>query len=235
VPALRSGRASPRAFRGRRGHLLGIVSGYLGAGADQVVMRITTPGWRCRATFAIFLAAIVGPASSTLSSSSAWSLDTLRPRHQGRVLSLKQREFVRLAIVGRCSKRTIMWRHICPTSSNRPWCWATLMLGVVIVTELRCPSSGRRAAAQASLGPDDGRRQEGLMVGYWWLTVFPGICIMLMVLSANLLGDWLRVKLDPQSAPAVAAMPSQPLLSLEHLSTHYVSQQGSRVVPPSTT
>lgn len=40
--------------------------------------------------------------------------------------------------------------------------------------------------------------KKGLMVGYWWLTVFPGICIMLMVLSANLLGDWLRVKLDPQ-------------------------------------
>ena len=35
-------------------------------------------------------------------------------------------------------------------------------------------------------------------VRYWWLTVLPGMCIMLMVLSANLLGDWLRVKLDPQ-------------------------------------
>ena len=40
--------------------------------------------------------------------------------------------------------------------------------------------------------------KKGLMVGYWWLTVLPGMCIMLMVLSANLLGDWLRVKLDPQ-------------------------------------
>ena len=40
--------------------------------------------------------------------------------------------------------------------------------------------------------------KKGLMAGYWWLTVFPGVCIMLLVLSANLLGDWLRVKLDPQ-------------------------------------
>src|SRR3989442_415603 len=40
--------------------------------------------------------------------------------------------------------------------------------------------------------------KKGLMAGYWWLTVLPGSCIMLMVLSANLLGDWLRVKLDPQ-------------------------------------
>src|SRR5205814_1843786 len=40
--------------------------------------------------------------------------------------------------------------------------------------------------------------KKGLMAGYWWLTVLPGVCIMLMVLSANLIGDWLRVKLDPQ-------------------------------------
>jgi peptide/nickel transport system permease protein len=40
--------------------------------------------------------------------------------------------------------------------------------------------------------------KKGLMAGYWWLTVFPGVCIVLMVLAANLLGDWLRVKLDPQ-------------------------------------
>ena len=40
--------------------------------------------------------------------------------------------------------------------------------------------------------------KKGLMAGYWWLTVLPGSCIMLMVLSANLLGDWLRVKFDPQ-------------------------------------
>src|SRR5262245_37113102 len=40
--------------------------------------------------------------------------------------------------------------------------------------------------------------KKGMMAGYWWLTVMPGTCIALMVLSANLLGDWLRVKLDPQ-------------------------------------
>ena len=40
--------------------------------------------------------------------------------------------------------------------------------------------------------------KQSLMVGRWWLTIFPGCCIMLMVLSANILGDWLRVKLDPQ-------------------------------------
>jgi peptide/nickel transport system permease protein len=37
-----------------------------------------------------------------------------------------------------------------------------------------------------------------MMAGYWWVTLFPGLAIMLVVLAANLLGDWLRVKLDPQ-------------------------------------
>jgi peptide/nickel transport system permease protein len=40
--------------------------------------------------------------------------------------------------------------------------------------------------------------RDALMEGSWWLAVFPGICISLLVLSANMLGDWLRVRLDPQ-------------------------------------
>jgi peptide/nickel transport system permease protein len=36
------------------------------------------------------------------------------------------------------------------------------------------------------------------MAGQWWLTVMPGICISVVVLAANLCGDWLRVKLDPK-------------------------------------
>ena len=40
--------------------------------------------------------------------------------------------------------------------------------------------------------------KAGLMAGYWWLSVIPGLCIMLIVLAANLLGDWFRVWSDPQ-------------------------------------
>jgi peptide/nickel transport system permease protein len=36
------------------------------------------------------------------------------------------------------------------------------------------------------------------MAGKWWLTIFPGACILLVVLSTQLLGDWLRIRLDPQ-------------------------------------
>jgi peptide/nickel transport system permease protein len=42
------------------------------------------------------------------------------------------------------------------------------------------------------------QERDALMEGKWWLAVWPGLCIMLLVLSANMAGDWLRVRLDPQ-------------------------------------
>ncbi len=183
------------------GTLLGIVSGYLGGWADQVVMRITDTWLALPAlTFAIFLAAIVGPSELNIILILGLVYWTRYARViRGEVLSLKQREFVRLAIVAGCSKRVIMWRHILPNVINSAVVLATLMLGVVIVTEASLSFLGVGVPPPKpawGLMMADGKK--GLMVGYWWLTVLPGICIMLMVLSANLLGDWLRVKLDPQ-------------------------------------
>ena len=183
------------------GTLLGIVSGYLGGWADQVVMRITDTWLALPAlTFAIFLAAIVGPSELNIILILGLVYWTRYARViRGEVLSLKQREFVRLAVVAGCSKSLIMWRHILPNVINSAIVLATLMLGVVIVTEASLSFLGVGVPPPKpawGLMMADGKK--GLMVGYWWLTVFPGICIMLMVLSANLLGDWLRVKLDPQ-------------------------------------
>jgi peptide/nickel transport system permease protein len=183
------------------GTLLGILSGYLGGWADQVVMRVTDTWLALPAlTFAIFLAAIVGPSELNIILILGLVYWTRYARViRGEVLSLKQREFVRLAIVAGCSKRVIMWRHILPNVINSAIVLATLMLGVVIVTEASLSFLGVGVPPPKpawGLMMADGKK--GLMVGYWWLTVFPGICIMLMVLSANLLGDWLRVKLDPQ-------------------------------------
>jgi len=183
------------------GTALGILSGYLGGWVDQVIMRVTDAWLALPAlTFAIFLAAVVGPSEMNIViilGSVYWTRYARVIR--GEVLSLKERDFVRLAIVAGCSKRTIMKRHILPNVLNSAIVLGTLMLGVVVVTE----------AALSFLGvgvpppkPDWGLMladgKKGMMAGYWWLTVLPGCCIMFMVLSANLLGDWLRVKLDPQ-------------------------------------
>jgi peptide/nickel transport system permease protein len=186
---------------GTFGTALGIISGYLGGWVDQVIMRVTDTWLALPAlTFAIFLAAVVGPSEMNIVIILGAVYWTRYARViRGEVLSLKEREFVRLAIVAGLSKWKIMARHILPNVINSAIVLGTLMLGVVIVTEAALSFLGVGVPPPKpawGLMLADGKR--GLMVGYWWLTVLPGTCIVLMVLSANLLGDWLRVKLDPQ-------------------------------------
>ena len=183
------------------GTTLGILSGYLGGWVDQVIMRVTDTWLALPAlTFAIFLAAVVGPSEMNIVIILGAVYWTRYARViRGEVLSLRERDFVRLAIVAGCSKKTIMRRHILPNVLNSAIVLGTLMLGVVIVTEAALSFLGVGVPPPKpawGLMLADGKK--GLMAGYWWLTVLPGICIMLMVLSANLLGDWLRVKFDPQ-------------------------------------
>jgi len=183
------------------GTALGILSGYLGGWVDQVIMRVTDTWLALPAlTFAIFLAAVVGPSEMNIVIILGAVYWTRYARViRGEVLSLRERDFVRLAIVAGCSKKTIMRRHILPNVLNSAIVLGTLMLGVVIVTEAALSFLGVGVPPPKpawGLMLADGKK--GLMAGYWWLTVLPGLCIMLMVLSANLLGDWLRVKLDPQ-------------------------------------
>jgi peptide/nickel transport system permease protein len=188
-------------FAGVLGTTLGIISGYLGRWVDQVIMRLVDTWLAIPALmFAIFLAAIVGPSMWNIVIILGLTYWTRYARViRGEVLSLKEREFVRLAIVAGCSKPTIMWRHILPNVINSAAVLASLMLGVVIITEATLSFLGVGVPPPEpawGLMLSDGK--QGLMVGYWWLTVFPGACIALMVLSANLIGDWLRIKLDPQ-------------------------------------
>ncbi len=188
-------------FAGVIGTALGILSGYFGGWVDQVIMRITDTWLALPAlTFAIFLAAIVGPSEWNIVIILGAVYWTRYARViRGEVLSLKERDFVRLAIVAGCSRMKIMRQHVLPNVLNSAIVLATLMLGVVIVTEAALSFLGVGVPPPKpawGLMLADGKK--GLMAGYWWLTVFPGVCIVLMVLSANLLGDWLRVKLDPQ-------------------------------------
>ena len=186
---------------GLLGIALGITAGYLGGWVDEVIMRLTDTWLALPAlTFAIFLAAVLGPSELNIIIVLSCVYWTRYARViRGEVLSLKEREFVRLAIIAGCSRLTIMRRHILPNVLNSAIVLATLMLGVVIVSEAALSFLGVGVPPPKpawGLMLADGKK--GLMAGYWWLTVFPGVCIVLMVLAANLLGDWLRVKLDPQ-------------------------------------
>ncbi len=183
------------------GTALGIISGYMGRWVDQIIMRLTDAWLALPAlTFAIFLAAIIGPSATNIIIILALVYWTRYARViRGEVLSVRERDFVRLAVVAGCSKWKIMRKHILPNVINSAIVLATLQLGQVIIAEAALSFLGVGVPPpQPAWGLMLADGKKGLMAGYWWLTVLPGSCIMLMVLSANLLGDWLRVKFDPQ-------------------------------------
>src|SRR5207249_5246171 len=183
------------------GTALGIMSGYLGGWVDQVIMRITDT-WLALppVMFAILLAALLRP--------SKWNIVVILgvvywTRYarviRGEVLSLKERDYVRLAIVAGCSRLRIMWTHILPNVANSAVILATLQLGVVVIAEATLSFLGVGVPSpQPAWGVmlNDGR--AGLMTGSWWLSVCPSLCIMLVLLAASSLGDWFRVWSDPQ-------------------------------------
>jgi peptide/nickel transport system permease protein len=183
------------------GTTLGILSGFRGGWVDQVVMRLTDAWLALPAvSFAILLAALFRPSEWNIAIILGAVYWTRYARViRGEVLSLKERDFVRLATVAGCSKLKIMWTHILPNIANSAIVLATLQLGVAIIAEATLSFLGVGVAPpQPAWGLMLSEGKAGLMAGYWWLSVLPGICIMLIVLSANLLGDWFRVWSDPQ-------------------------------------
>ena len=186
---------------GSIGTALGIVAGYLGGWVDQVIMRVTDAWLALPAlVFAIFLATMLGP--------SMWNIVIILgavywTRYarviRGEVLSLREREFVKLAEIAGASRARVILRHILPNVLNSTMVLASLTIGVVIIAEASLSFLGvgvppPEPAWGSMLA--DGRSM--LMVGDWWLTIFPGLGILLVVLATQLLGDWLRVRLDPQ-------------------------------------
>ena len=182
------------------GTALGIISGYMGRWVDQIIMRLTDAWLALPAlTFAIFLAAIIGPSATNIIILALVYWTRYARVIRGEVLSVRERDYVRLAVVAGCSKWKIMRKHILPNVINSAIVLATLQLGQVIIAEAALSFLGVGVPPpQPAWGLMLADGKKGLMAGYWWLTVLPGSCIMLMVLSANLLGDWLRVKFDPQ-------------------------------------
>jgi peptide/nickel transport system permease protein len=183
------------------GLLLGIIAGYLGGWADQTVMRLTD-AWLALPflMFAIFLAALLGAGVWNIVIVFGLVYWTRYARVlRGEVLSLREREFVRLAQVAGVSAPRIVMRHIVPNVMNTWMVLASLTVGVVIVTEASLSFLGVGVPPPTpAWGLMLAEARSTLMVGYWWLTVLPGLCISAVVLSANLFGDWLRVRLDPQ-------------------------------------
>jgi peptide/nickel transport system permease protein len=186
---------------GGLGTALGILSGYLGGWVDQVVMRFTD-AWLALPSlvFAIFLATMLGPSMWNIVIILGLVYWTRYARViRGEVLSLREREFVKLAEIAGASKWRVILRHILPNVMNTTMVLASLTVGVVIIAEASLSFLGVGVPPpQPAWGLMLSEARPTLMAGQWWLTVFPGACIVLIVLATQLFGDWLRVRLDPQ-------------------------------------
>jgi peptide/nickel transport system permease protein len=186
---------------GGLGTAFGILSGYLGRWWDQCIMRLTDAWLALPAlVFAIFLATVVGPSMWNIVLILGLVYWTRYARViRGEVLSLREREFVQLAEIAGASRLRVIIRHILPNVLNTTMVLASLTIGVVIIAEASLSFLGVGVPPpEPAWGLMLSEARSTLMAGQWWLTVFPGACIVLVVLATQLFGDWLRIRLDPQ-------------------------------------
>ena len=186
---------------GGLGTAFGILSGYIGGWVDQAIMRLTDAWLALPAlVFAIFLATVVGPSMWNIVIILGLVYWTRYARViRGEVLSLREREYVQLAEIAGASRLRVIFRHILPNVLNTAMVLASLTIGVVIIAEASLSFLGVGVPPpEPAWGLMLSEARSTLMAGKWWLTVLPGVCILLVVLATQLLGDWLRIRLDPQ-------------------------------------
>jgi peptide/nickel transport system permease protein len=111
----------------------------------------------------------------------------------------KNKEYVKAArVIGR-HPAAIMFQHVLPNVMGPVLVIATISLAVAILIEATLSFLGVGVpATQPSLGTLVRVGQNFLLSGEWWMTIFPGLALIVLILSINLLGDWLRDALNPK-------------------------------------
>lgn len=189
----------------------GLLAGYAGGVVDAVLMRVAD----IQLTFpAILIALLVdGVVTAALPQSmherlqmqvlifsigiSFWPQFARTVR--GSTLVERGREYVMAARVIGLSSGRIMLTHILPNVLGPVFVIGTLTLGLAIVTEATLSFLGvGLPPSSPSIGTLIRIGNDFLFSGEWWMTIFPGVTLVLLVLSINLLGDWLRDALNPK-------------------------------------
>ncbi len=182
------------------GLIIGAVAGYYGGWMDNILMRITD------LVLTLPLLVILLTAATLLGQGNQWRVSLILVFFfwtgiarvvRGIFLSLREKEYVEAAKASGAGDARLMFRHILPNTLGPIVVNATLAVGSAILIEaaLSFLNFGIKPPTP-SLG---GLVQDGQQyTQQWWLTVFPGLTIVLMVLCVNFVGDGLRDALDPQ-------------------------------------
>lgn len=185
---------------GTIGTVVGLVAGYCGGIVEMLLMRVTDAILAIPyMLIALVFCALIGPSASTVVivlGLTAWASYARVIRSE--VLSLRERDFVTLATISNASHLRILRRHILPNIVGPLVVMATLQVGMAIILSASLSFLGMGSTPpwpEWGLMMSEGR---SYMATAWWLTTFPGLMILITVLCVNLLGDLLRVKLDPK-------------------------------------
>jgi len=190
---------------------LGLLSGYVGGRVDAFIMRVCD----VMLSFPAFLVALLidGVARAALPreahSEVAYAVLVLAIALSGWVqyartvrgstLVEKNKEYVQAARVIGVSPLAIMGKHVLPNVLGPVLVLGTVHVATAVLTEATLSFLGVGVPPTTpSLGTLIRIGQEFLFSGEWWITIFPGLALVLFVLSVNLLGDWLRDALNPK-------------------------------------
>ncbi|MDA0361487.1 MAG: ABC transporter permease [Proteobacteria bacterium] len=180
------------------GVILGLLAGYYGGWVDMIIMRYIDLQWAFpNFIIAVYLVAVFGTGLlNVIVAISLAFLDDFARIARSMVLTLKQEQFVDAAKVQGFSSWRIMIRHILPNSAAPLIVQGTVSVSYAILGEASLSFLGLGVGANTptwGLILADGR---SFISQAWWLGVYPGLAIMLVVLSINFLGDSLRDTLD---------------------------------------
>lgn len=182
------------------GVFLGLISGYFGGIFDHIVQGMVDVSWAFPTVlFAIFLVAVLGPGLTNVMIAVGlgyWGGYTRVVR--GQVLSLREWDYITAAHAIGASDLRIMVRHMLPNILAPVIVMSTMMMADAILIEATLSFLGMGAQPPIpSWGSILASGRSYLRLAPW-VTLFPGIAIMLTVLGFNLLGDGLRDALDPR-------------------------------------
>jgi len=182
------------------GAALGLIAGYHGGRVDAFIMRVadTTMAFPI-ILFAILFVVIIGGSLTTTVFAVALVLWARYARViRGEVLSLRERDFVAQARVAGCSSARIIMVHLFPNIVNTLVVLLSLQVGWVIIVEASLSFLGAGIPPPTPTWGSMIAEGRDYIATAWWVSFFPGLAILVTVLSFNLFGDWLRDALDPK-------------------------------------
>jgi len=180
------------------GVTMGIAAGYYRGWADTLIMRYIDLQWAFpNILIAVYLVAVVGTGLlNVIVALSLAYLDDFARVARGMTLSVKEEQYVAAAEATGCSDLRIMARHILPNISAPIIVLATVSVSNAILAEAVLSFLGLGVSADTPTWGLILAEARSFVSRAWWLGVFPGLAIMLTVLSINFLGDALRDYLD---------------------------------------